>query len=252
VSDPRGIQRRGLRDALRWLGGGSDGAFAWEAPGITAAVVPAVPERSIVNSVVFDDAGALEAAYEDLVGVYAAAGISAWDVWAPDYESGAVAFLESRGHAFDGQPAAMTLDLEAFEAPDPGDLDWDAEATFEELGRVNDIAYGYAPGAGMGAAMTRAAEDLRPTLYRARRDGETASVLAALEHDDDLGIYYVATVPGHGRQGLAGRLLGVALADAKRRGLSTSSLQSSAKGEPVYTRLGYVRHFRLNLYERRG
>ena len=77
-------------------------------------------------------------------------------------------------------------------------------------------------------------------------------MLATIDHGDDLGVYFVATRPEHGRQGLAGRLLAAVLAEGRQRGMRTSSLQSSAKGETVYTRLGYARQFRLHLYERRG
>ena len=48
------------------------------------------------------------------------------------------------------------------------------------------------------------------------------------------------------------RLTAVALADAQRRGLATSSLQASALGQPVYERLGFAGDFRLHMYERRG
>jgi len=252
VRDPAAAQRRGLRDSLRWLGGGSAGASVWEASGVTAAIVPAVPERSIINSAVYDDAGALDAAYDGLADAYAAAGVVAWDVWAPDFDSHALELLRARGHTFDGEPAAMILDLAGFESPGLGDLDWDGEATFDEIGRINDLGYGHGATDGIAAAFRGVPVDIPIRLYRARRGGETASVLATIDHDDDLGIYYVATAPHHGRQGLAGRLLAAAVDEGRERGMRTSSLQSSAKGEPVYARLGYVRNFRLNLYERRG
>jgi ribosomal protein S18 acetylase RimI-like enzyme len=245
------IQLRALHEALGWMGTASEGASIFQAPGVTAAVVPATPERSIINSVVFDDPGSLDAAYDALVDVYASAGILAWDVWTPDYDTEAIGLLKGRGHTFDGEPGAMTIDLEAFEGPDLADLDWDSNATFDELGRINDLAYEHAEGEGIAAAMTRGG-GFPVRLYRARRSGETACVLATMDHGGgDLGIYYVATHPEHGRRGLAGRLLAAALVDARGRGLRTSSLQSSAKGESVYMRLGYERHFRLHLYERR-
>jgi len=251
VSDPVAIQTRGLRDLLRWLGGASDGASAWEAPGVTAAIVPATAQRSIVNSVVFDSPEQLEAAYEQLDSAYGEAGVEAWSVWTPEFQTDAIELLKSRGHAFDGKPAAMTLDLERLAAPEPGDLDWDSEGTFDELGRINDEAYGLDPGSGMAAAIAAAPGDLPIRVYRARLDGETASVLATIDHDEDIGIYWVATVEQHMRRGLAGRLLGGALAEGRERGLQTSSLQSSAKGQPLYERLGYRSHFAIHLYERR-
>jgi ribosomal protein S18 acetylase RimI-like enzyme len=252
VTNPEPIQQRALRDFLRWLGGASDGATVWEAPGITAAVVPATPQRSLINSVVYEDPAALEAAYDRLVDAYADAGVAGWTVWTPDHDAGAIELLTGRGHAFDGEPVAMTLDLGRFEPRDPGDLDWDTEASFDELGRINDEAYGLAAPDGIAGAMAGAADGVPIRIYRARRGGETASVLATIDHDDDLGIYFVATRAEHGRQGLAGRLLTAALVEGRERGMRTSSLQSSAKGDALYTRLGYERHFRLHLYERRG
>ena len=252
MSDPRRIQTRALRDFLRWLGGGSPGASAWEAPGVTAAIVPATPGRSIVNSVAYADEAALSAAYDGLSAAYADAGIAAWSVWTPEQDADAIELLSANGHAFDGQPAAMTLDLENFAPRDPGDLDWDADASFEEVGRVNDEAYGHAGAEGMAPAIAGAPAGMALGRYRARIDGETACVLVTADHEDDLGIYFVATGERYRGRGLATRLLAVALAQGQARGLRTSSLQSSPKGQPVYERLGYRPRFRLHLYERRG
>ena len=89
------------------------------------------------------------------------------------------------------------------------------------------------------------------TIYDARVGGEVACVLGTANHGADLGVYFVATDPAHQGVGLASRLLRVALIAARERGMRTSSLQSSARGKPVYEALGYVEHFALHLYERR-
>ena len=104
MSDPAAIQRRGLRDWVRWLGASSEGARTLELDGITAAIVPASPQRSIINSLVYDSAGQLAAAHDQLATVYADAGIAAWSVWTPDFDAEATELLTAAGHTFDGDP----------------------------------------------------------------------------------------------------------------------------------------------------
>ena len=53
---------------------------AVELPGLSAAVVPACADRSVVNSVVYSDTGALDAALERLAEEYERAGVRAWTV----------------------------------------------------------------------------------------------------------------------------------------------------------------------------
>ena len=252
MNDPRQIQTRALRDFLRWLGCASPGASVVGTSGVTGAVVPAAPHRSVVNSVAYDDPSALADSYEALKAAYADAGVAAWTVWTPEQDTDVIELLTRSGHALDGRPAAMTLELESFDPPDPGDLDWDADASFEEVGRLNDGAYGYASGDGMAAAIAGGPEGMSLRRYRARIDDETACVIVTADHEDDLGIYFVATGERYRGRGLATRLLAGALAEGRDRGLRTSSLQSTEKGQPVYERLGYRPRFRLHMYERRG
>jgi ribosomal protein S18 acetylase RimI-like enzyme len=240
-----------MRDFLRWIGSASAGASVVETPGLTAAIVPATPERSIPNSVVYEDEASLDAAYDEVATAYAGAGVGAWTVWAPESDRGAIRFLEGRGHAFDGEPAAMTLDLSELR-PAEGEIEWDERASFEELGRLNDEAYGFPAESGYAAALGEPRADLRMRVYRALDDGESACVMATIDHVDDLGIYFVATPERHRGKGLASRLLAAVLEAGRERGMKTSSLQASAKGAGLYERLGYTRHFRLHLYERRG
>ena len=244
------IQRNALADWVAAMAQSSSEARLFQRDGVSAVAAPACPARSIANSTSFRSSERLFGALEELARFYTEAGIEAWTVWVPEFDQEAIAGLVAAGHEFDGKPMAMILDLTTFEAPDLGDLDWDAEADPEEFGRVNDAAYGYAAGAGYAAALAIRPDELG--VYRARVDGETACVLGTIDHaDGDLGVYFVATDPAlHGR-GLATRLMTAALLDARERGRVTSSLQASAMGEPVYRRLGYEPQFRLHLYERR-
>jgi GNAT superfamily N-acetyltransferase len=239
-----------IRSFIGWMGGASAGAGTFERPGVSAAVVPAAARRSIVNSVVAEDAGALAAAYDDLAQAYRDAGVKAWTVWIHEGEQDSQEFLETKSHAFDGSPVAMALELSEWEAEDLGDLDWDADASYDELGRLNDLAYGYEPKTGMANALLAPRSELPIRLYRARSEGEVACVLGTLDVEDDAGIVFVATPPATRGRRLASRLLTAALIEAKERGMRTSSLQASALGSPIYERRGYRTSFRFHIMER--
>ena len=72
-----------------------------------ASVTPAVPERSLPNSVVYESQEALIAALPELARHYDEAGIAAWTVWTPEEDEQAAAALRDAGHALDADPAAM-------------------------------------------------------------------------------------------------------------------------------------------------
>jgi GNAT superfamily N-acetyltransferase len=253
VAEALELQLRGMGVWLRGLAHASPGGELVELDRVLGAVIPACRERSIVNSVISPGgAGALEAALDPLASAYDEAGVRAWTVWVPEGDEDAAAVLEARGHAFDGAPAAMCLDLDALDAADPGDLDWDAQATGEEVGLINDIAYGHAPGEGLSPAIGSPAPGIETRSYRARVDGAPACVLQVTDVGSDCMVSWVATRPEHRGLGLASRLLHVALAEARGRGARTSTLQASMLGRGVYERIGYRVAFRFGLYERRS
>ena len=245
------LQRASLKVFLRLVGRGSDDAALFERDGVLGAIVPACPDRSVINSVTYSDAASLGAALSELAAAHERAGVRAWTVWVPEDDGEAVALLESAGHRFDAAPAAMVLDLAGLPEPHPQGLDWDARAAPADVARINDLAYGYEKPT-FGAAMTALPADVPLRLYRARVDGATASVLGTIDQGDDCGVYLVATLKGHRGEGLSRRLLHLALAEARERGMRTSSLQASKLGQPVYERLGYETVCELQMWERRA
>jgi GNAT superfamily N-acetyltransferase len=250
--DPAAIelQRRSLTAFVRMLAAGAERSSLFERDGVSASIVPAVPERSVINSVVYRDARSLGAAIDALARAYDEAGVDAWTVWVPEADRAAAALLEAAGHRLDATPTAMVLDLERLAEPDGEPLDWDSAAPVEEVTRVNDLAYGWEVGT-FGGALRQPPPGVPLRLYRARVEGSPASVLATIDDADDCGIYMVATVKERRGRGLAGRLLHRALAEARARGLRTSSLQSTKFGYPVYERLGYEPICALEMWERR-
>jgi len=243
-------QRGALMSFVRLLAMGGDGSSAIERDGVVATITPAIPDRSIPNSVAYQDAGALAAVLDELAEAYPNAGVRAWTVWVPEDDREAAALLEEAGHRLDATPTAMIAELAMLPEPDPDDLDWDVHADPEMLARINDAAYDWPVGTFAGAmAGFGAIEGLR--LYQARVDGEPVSVLGAYDNGGDCEVYFVATLAEHRGKGLARRLLHRALAEARDRGLAVSSLQSTKMGYPVYARLGYEPICRLEMWERR-
>jgi ribosomal protein S18 acetylase RimI-like enzyme len=108
--------------------------------------------------------------------------------------------------------------------------------SFTVVGDVNDRAYGQHDRL---ARLIAAIDDPRVRTHGLRADGEWACVAVTLRLGEDVSVQYVATEPAFRRRGLAGRLLGAALADARADGLRTATLQASPDGRGVYERLGF-------------
>ncbi len=244
------LQRGCLAAFVRLMGRASEGAALFERDGVLGAIVPACPDRSVINSVTYRDPGSLEAALEELAAAHEEAGVRAWTVWVPEDDRDAVALLEAAGHKLDTTPMAMVHDLAGLPDTNPEGLDWDDRAAPADVARINDLAYGF-DRPYFAAAMTSLPADLPLRLYQVLVDGEPVSVLGTLDEGDDCGIYLVATLKAHRGKGLSGRLLHIALAEARQRGLRTSSLQATKLGYPVYERLGYEPICTLEMWERR-
>lgn len=225
-----------------------EGGQVLEPDGVCAAINPAVPGRSVFNSVLYEHHEALAAALDDLGAAYAEAGC-AWTVWVPESDGESAALLADAGHVLDANPTAMVLDLDELADPDPGDLDWDAAGGLEEVCRTNDLAYGYDSGTFASGIGSPPEGTFR--FFRAHLDGETACVVGTADLDGDCGVYWVATLPQARGRGLTTRLMGVALAEGRERGCDISTLQATKLGAPVYERLGYRDVGTIQMWERR-
>jgi GNAT superfamily N-acetyltransferase len=250
VDDAEGW-RRLLASLAQWsrtIEGASDGMRVVERDGCAATITPAVPDRSLLNDVVYWDRAAFGAAYDEIAADYDAAGIEAWTVWVPDTDTPTAAVLAERGHRLDGDPEAMLLDLDAVRRP-PEPEGFTRAVDPVVLARLNDSAYA------MHSAFERALVHLPPGdglhLYGVEEDGELASGLVTFDYGDDCSVWLVATRERSRGRGLAGALMAHAMADARARGRTTSTLQATDLGRPVYERLGYRSLGEIQLWEKR-
>lgn len=241
----------GQRGLYRSLGERTSGSAVVERPGgVLAAIVPARPDRSVFNSVVYEDPDALLAVRDELDAAYATAGVQAWTVWVRPEHDALRAALEAAGHAFDGQPMLMAAAIDELDLEPRAELDLDPAPTWEGLARLNDLAYGIDP-AGSFAAVFAGYDDPQGRLYLARVEGEPAAGVGTLTVDGTCEIVFVATAPAARGRGLSSELMRTALRAARETGCDVTTLEATAMGEPVYARLGYRALGRLGMYELR-
>lgn len=237
--DDAELRRRaiaGLRDEVEAFGSGHPDSRLIRREGLLASVTPATPQRSLFNSVYYEDPGTLRAELDALAETYEAAGIRAWTVWVPDEDRATADLLATRGHLLDAAPRAMALDLTDLApvppAPEGVEAGTGDAATAAEL---NDRAYGYGPDAFRAAL----AGETSIGWHAAHRDGEPVCVIGAIEVGDDCCVTGVATPAEHRGRGIASWLLCRVLAEVRERGLRTASLQATKAGAPIYERLGF-------------
>jgi GNAT superfamily N-acetyltransferase len=234
----------------RLVGQASDGARALERDGVLAAVVPAAPERAVVNAVLFRNAEGLEAAYDDVAAAYREIGAK-WTVWVPPGEDGdlAAGLLASRGHVLDAQPMAMARELDGIERPSEEELpEWTAEGRVEEVGEINDRAYPF--GTDSFSRALRTVPEGEVHVYVARDEGAPVGCMTTADTADNTEVQMVAVVPEARGRGITGKLLRHALADAAERGNESATLVATKMGLPVYERAGFQPVARISMWER--
>jgi ribosomal protein S18 acetylase RimI-like enzyme len=238
-----------MRDWLRMFGRSSPGARMIERDGVTAAVVPVAPEHAVANSAVYAEAEGLAAAYDDLAAAYAEIGAN-WMVWVPTTDQQAHATLERNGHELDITLPVMTVKLDGIERP-PADAleDWTDDGDLQVIGPLNDSAYGLETDSFARALADTPENAVR--AYVARLDGRAVGCLTVIDHDGNADVESVAVLPEARGRGISGKLLGYALADARERGLQTSTLVATELGLPVYERLGYREFGTVGMWVRR-
>jgi GNAT superfamily N-acetyltransferase len=244
------LVRESMVDTWTLMAESTEGGRALRRDGLVAAIVPATPQRSVSNSVIYTDRDALLGSLEELAGVYADAGIAAWTVWVPEDDAEAGAALAVAGHVLDASPRAMAAELAGAERPDMTGIEWSRECDLETIGRVNDEAYGYDHPGGLRTIISQMPME-RLHRYAASVDGQVAAVLMTIDFGTDTEIVWVATREAARGRGLATALMRQAIWDARERGQETSTLQATRLGAPVYARVGYQDLGALNMWERR-
>jgi GNAT superfamily N-acetyltransferase len=216
--------------------------------GVGAVVTPAAPDRSLLNGAGYFTHDALVAALPRLSEIYKAAGVRAWGVWVNPGDREAGKSLAAAGFKLDSQPRAMAAPLDELELGDgAAAIDWRRGAQGSVVGTINARAYGHDE-----RGFVEAFEGYEPELtYVGLVDGEPAATVMTTHHGGDCGVWWVATLPEARGRGLSSGLMRQALLDARDAGCETTSLQATAMGYPIYSRIGYRDLGAFEMWERR-
>src|SRR5947207_1497994 len=119
----------------RMVAGSSEAGRLVELDGVIAAIVPVTPERSVVNSVVYESAAALERALVEVADAYDRAGVRAWTVWVAEHDAATQRLLVEAGHTVDAAPSAMALPLDEFDRKPSAGVEVDRDPPAADVGR---------------------------------------------------------------------------------------------------------------------
>ena len=225
------------------------GGSIWEDGDVVAAVFPMAPERSFFNSVFYEDGNRLLASLDRIAAAYEQARVRAWTVWVPETEEPVARGLADAGHLLDAEPRAMAMEISELRPPDPDEaIELREHPDMAEVARLNEIAYGWAPGEFEAVGRSAGADTF---AYFASIDGETVGTTVAWDYGHDAQIAWVATLPEARGRGVASQLTARAVAEAGGRGRRTTTLVATQLGRPVYEKLGYRDFGAVQMWERR-
>jgi ribosomal protein S18 acetylase RimI-like enzyme len=245
--DDEELRRRGWRGMVAFqqlIGRHGPGSAPLVRDAFVASAVPKIPS-SLINAACPRDDAPLRPHLDEISDFYA--DVPKWGAWIDPGNADDAEALKDRGLVLDSRPVLMATPLDVIEAPANGLA---VERTdMAHVGDVNDRAYGSPAGVIASALGAIPAAEIRG--YGLRVDGELASVASIIDVGQDAFVTMVATLPNQRGNRLASSLLAQALAEARRRGKTTTSLQASKLGQNIYARLGYRALGEVHLYEKR-
>ena len=209
---------------------GSRGAAVIRAAGVTSAVFPEEPERSVYNNAVLErDLGPEQRAeaVDAMAQAYASTSVERFAAWVHESDEAMRAELEARGYTIVESTRAMGMVLADVRFARP-ELELAAPDWAEYL-RVIGVPQGLLSGADKSAFR----------VLVARLEGESAAAAMAFDHHRDCGIYNFGTIEHARRRGLGTALTTLAVHEAAERGCRTATLQSTELAERVYAAVGF-------------
>jgi GNAT superfamily N-acetyltransferase len=209
---------------------GSAGAALNRLNGVSAAVFPSEPERTVYNNALLErDLGPTEraAAVIAMDTAYDSAGVDRYAAWVHESDEGMRAELSSRGYTLDESTRAMGMSLDPVSVTLP-EVELGPPHWAEHL-RIIGVPAGLLSGADPSAFH----------ILVVRLAGENVATAMAFDHDGDCGVFNMSTLEAARRRGLGTALTARHMHDAIERGCSTASLQSTAMAERVYAAVGF-------------
>jgi GNAT superfamily N-acetyltransferase len=198
--------------------------------GVTVAVFPHEPERSIYNNAVLDrrlPPRGRVAALDSMQARYASAGVGRYAAWVHEADTSLAAELERRGYLLAETTRAMAIELDhavlAVPVYEAVAIDWPAYV------RMFDLP----------SQLLMSAGTCSLHMLAAQCGGRSVAAAAAFDHGTDCGIYNVGTLEPARRRGFAASVTAHQLRRARERGCRTASLQATPMAEGVYGSLGF-------------
>jgi GNAT superfamily N-acetyltransferase len=201
--------------------------------GVSTAVFPSEPERRVYNNALLDrDLGPIEgaAAADAMQEAYESAEVDRYAAWVHESDEGMRAELSSRGYTIAESTRAMGMSLDDICIPVPeielGPPDWSQHLHYlRAVGAPDGLLAGVDP-SGFH-------------VLTGMLEGEIVATAIAYDHDRDVGIYNMGTLPHARRRGLGTALTSRHLLEAVERGCSTATIQSTPMAERVYAVVGF-------------
>jgi GNAT superfamily N-acetyltransferase len=219
--------------------------------GVMVCRVPARPERSLVNAVLYEDAGAmvraLPALREEL------GDDVTWTVWVAPGDEAVAAACAAAGHVLDATPELMYASIDDIVPRSWGpSVPLDTTPSWRLMGDVNDAAFGLPP-EHLSIAFDRADPSVGWRAVAVHPgSGNPLACAGAVVAGETAEVVMVATLPDARGRGLAAQCMRSCLARARDEGGARwTTLEATKMGEPLYAHMGYARAGAYGMWERR-